>query len=436
MAALLFAWEPFISFGQALTLKKNAVLYHQGDIGSGFYYMKQGAAKIKLLSDQGGERTIDYVLSGELLGEQGIEKKPYFTTVVITAPSIVYFFSIEVYHQICGRYPAATEAMMNSVINKVRLLADTVALLSGSAEQQTAHVLYKLFQKHGSTAIPIDQTALAHYVGTSRITIYKIIKKWKQSGLIAMDHHKIYLNNMQVIEQLLYARTSPFARKEGMVVMPISRQGLEGYKMADGWHAYLYLAKRIYLKRNSVIYSQGDVGKGFYYLDSGMVKVVTSGAKGKKRVLDIVGSGHIFGEQAMDGQLYFSTAVAAVDSVIYFFSSEEFYELITAHTKLFHLFMESTIHKIRLLSEAILLKSLDAEQQLAFLLLKLHRISADGFIHFSRQELANYSGLTRITVYKVLKKWAQDNWIDVHSQMIRIKHPKALEKVCSSSNIT
>jgi CRP/FNR family cyclic AMP-dependent transcriptional regulator len=198
-----FAWEPFKSYGQKRQDKKNSILYRQGEIGSGFYYLDQGEVTIKLLSDKGDERIIDYISPGELLGEQGIKGEAYFTTASLTKPSSLFYFSNEEFQKICKIHPAATDIIMNSIIRKVRLLAETVSIQNSSMEHQLAHFLYKLYIKHGKLDITIDQTSLAHYIGTSRVTVYKILQQWKAKNIITIINRKIYLLDVEKLKAIL-----------------------------------------------------------------------------------------------------------------------------------------------------------------------------------------------------------------------------------------
>ncbi|MFC5589768.1 Crp/Fnr family transcriptional regulator [Sporosarcina soli] len=192
------AWETFIAkgYGKQMIFKKKTFLYHQGEIGNGFYYLKKGIVKISLLSKEGSERDIDYVTPGNLLGEQGFNNGPYFTTATITVPSTLYFFSKLEFDRLCGEIPEAANIFMDSLINKIRLLADATTILNAPAEYRLAHFLYKLYKQENEPSLSINQVALARFIGTSRITVYKILNEWKDEGLI--EHHKGNLHLLDV----------------------------------------------------------------------------------------------------------------------------------------------------------------------------------------------------------------------------------------------
>jgi CRP-like cAMP-binding protein len=192
------------------------------------------------------------------------------------------------------------------------------------------------------------------------------------------------------------------------------------------WETFLKYGTRQFCKGKTVIYNQGDMGEGFYYLHKGLVKIVTSTVKGKERLLNIVVPGQILGVQAMDRQTHFTTALAVKDSVLYHFSCEQFKELMNVQPDLLPLFVQTVNQKMRILLYAINLKALTAEGQISSLLLNSCEENKNYEVPLTQQDLANCTGLTRITVYKVLKQWKEDGLIDIENRKFIINRPDLL----------
>ncbi|MFE4430549.1 Crp/Fnr family transcriptional regulator [Peribacillus butanolivorans] len=200
MLNLRFTWSPFLTYGQFIEVKENTVIYHQGEDGKGFYYLSKGEIKITILSDKGEERTVNYVPEGMLFGENGINKEPYSTTAFTTSPSVLYYFSDEALLRVCKEHPNAATIFTNSLIYKFRLLAEIITFLDSPVEQQMAHYLLKLVNENGKFAI--NQTAFARYVGTSRITVNKIIQKWVKDGIIKLSSQTIDIIDINKIREI------------------------------------------------------------------------------------------------------------------------------------------------------------------------------------------------------------------------------------------
>jgi CRP-like cAMP-binding protein len=205
MNEITCSWNSYLAsgYGEKKVFKKNTVLFHQGETGKGFYFLTDGEVKISVISNEGHERTIDYVRPGELLGEQGFINDPYATTAKTTTTSTLYYFSNQTFNLLCSEIPEASIVFTNSLIMKVRLLAESIILLNAPAEHRLAHFLYKIYKKTGEHNLKMSQIALGHFIGTSRITVYKILKQLEQKGLIELKNGDIQLLNIQELENLL-----------------------------------------------------------------------------------------------------------------------------------------------------------------------------------------------------------------------------------------
>ncbi|AZV41136.1 hypothetical protein BAOM_0480 [Peribacillus asahii] len=194
------------------------------------------------------------------------------------------------------------------------------------------------------------------------------------------------------------------------------------------WESFLKYGERHFLKRKSILYKQGDKGKGFYYISKGLIKIIKPTSERGERILDIKGSGFLIGEQAIDQIPYFSSAIAMKDSVVYYFSFDKYKDLMKKYPDFVLLFANSAIQKVQTLLDGINLKTVTSEHQVAFSLLQLMVSLQTNEICLTQQELADYTGLTRITIYKIIKKWKYDQLIDVNRGRFIILRPDILNK--------
>ncbi|WP_160112562.1 Crp/Fnr family transcriptional regulator [Salicibibacter kimchii] len=194
------------------------------------------------------------------------------------------------------------------------------------------------------------------------------------------------------------------------------------------WNDIFSHGSRHFYKRNSIIYHQGSLGDGFYYIFNGIVKIVLSTSDGNERIVDLTGPGELIGEQAMDHKPYYSTAVANEDTVLYYYSFVDFKNLMHTYPTLLSLLIDSTIQKARILSDNVMLDSLRSDQKIALVLLKLIYKLQKNEICLTQQELAAFTGVTRITVYKIFKNWRNLGIICVENRRIVVKEPDELKQ--------
>lgn len=201
------------------------------------------------------------------------------------------------------------------------------------------------------------------------------------------------------------------------------------YEHVFNWDTYLKYGTRQFFKRKQCIYSQGTCGDGFYFLHKGLVRIVSVNATGKERMLNIVIPNQLLGVQSLDEKQHFTTAIAVKDSVVYHFSTEKFKELIQEQPEVLKLFSRTVIHKMKILLDRINLETLTAEQKVALLLYNICYEFKSFEVPINQQDIASCTGLTRISVYKVLKQWQEDGIIDIAGKKYYIKKPDFLRNL-------
>lgn len=198
-------------------------------------------------------------------------------------------------------------------------------------------------------------------------------------------------------------------------------------------NSYLENGSRLFVKRNTVIYEQGTTGDGFYLVNEGKIKISMKVFNKKNRILEILGKGQLFGEQSLDQNSYFSTATALENSVVYYFTSKQFQDLVIKSKYFRNLFYSSMINKLKQLGAIIQLKSLSVEVQLANSLLELCHKYNSCEIPLNQQQLSNYTGLTRITIYKIVKEWKDLRLIIEKEGKLFIGNPKLLQEYVNTT---
>ncbi|PFP25689.1 transcriptional regulator [Bacillus sp. AFS073361] len=195
------------------------------------------------------------------------------------------------------------------------------------------------------------------------------------------------------------------------------------------WDSCLQFGTRQFFKEKASIYQQGMMGDGFYYIQKGLIKVTTTTSIGKERLLNIAIPGQLLGVQAMDRQPHFTTATAVNDSILYFFSCEHFQKLIKDQPSILNIFIKTVIHKMHILADKIYLDSLTPDQQLAVILLNICYEFKNYEAPLTQQDLTKCTGLTRITLYKILKQWKEEEILEIHKKKFLIKKPDELKKL-------
>jgi len=193
--------EPYLSYGERRFLRKKTILYKQGDIGEGFYFLQDGLVKISTIDIKQNIRIIDFTSSGSFIGEQALKEMPYFSTCTLIRDSIFYYFSLQKYNELIHNHPEIKNLIADCVIEKVKRLINNINVKSIPTESQVSFFLLKLIDFYNNVEINLTQQELSDYTGLTRITVYKILKKWEEEGLLSVKNRKIYILKPQILKQ-------------------------------------------------------------------------------------------------------------------------------------------------------------------------------------------------------------------------------------------
>ncbi|MFC5589751.1 Crp/Fnr family transcriptional regulator [Sporosarcina soli] len=189
----LESWEDFLPYGKRQFFKAKTIIFRQGEIGSGFYFISKGIIKVCSLNPDTNERILDISGSGILIGEHTIDHLPYYSTAISHEDSILYYFSKIDYENLSQQYPEITLLFAKSIINKKKILLNNINARSASTEYQIARSLLYLMESYQGTEINLTQQELSHYVGLTRITVYKVLKEWISEGIISIKNRKLFI---------------------------------------------------------------------------------------------------------------------------------------------------------------------------------------------------------------------------------------------------
>jgi CRP/FNR family transcriptional regulator, cyclic AMP receptor protein len=185
----------------------------------------------------------------------------------------------------------------------------------------------------------------------------------------------------------------------------------------DAFDQLCRYAKPSTLKRGATIFSKGDAGNSLYAVISGTVKISTSSAEGRSAILNLIGTGEVFGEIALlDGRERTTDAIANSDCELFVIDRREFIPFVRSQPALAMKFIELLCERLRWTSEhveQIILQDLPG--RLASALIRLtekHRQSpAARSISITQQEISEMVGTSRESINKQLRAWETRNWV-------------------------
>ena len=194
-------------------------------------------------------------------------------------------------------------------------------------------------------------------------------------------------------------------------------------------------AKHTTLKRGTTIVSKGDPGNSLIAVISGTVKISVTSPDGRSAILNLIGPGEIFGEVAvLDGHARTADATANTNCEIYVIDRRDFIPFVRSQPALAMKFIELLCTRLRSTSdqvEEVILQNLPG--RLASALLRLtekHKLAPAGrTIAVTQQEISEMVGMTRESINKQLRAWADRKWVRLEHGAIVVLDAGSLQAI-------
>ena len=181
-----------LSFGKrVLTLRKNQVVFSQGEPADALYYIQRGKVKLVVVSFAGKEATLSVMGKGEFFGMGSLQQRSLrLTTATTLESSVIVRIERDVMQRELRSHPRLSDVVMTQLLSRtLTLQKDLCTHIFDPSEKRLARVLLKLSrlgeESQHQVAMPkISHDTLATMVGTTRSRITYFMNKFKKLGFI------------------------------------------------------------------------------------------------------------------------------------------------------------------------------------------------------------------------------------------------------------
>jgi CRP-like cAMP-binding protein len=191
-----------------------------------------------------------------------------------------------------------------------------------------------------------------------------------------------------------------------------------------------------------VIFRKGDPGDSLLAIVFGKVRISTLSADGHEIVLNVLGSGDVFGEIAfLDGKERTADASVLEETGLLVLSRGNFHPFVMAHPDVAFKLLQILCERLRWVSDNYEdMVFLDLPARLAKRLLRLAEQfgapTPEGMrvdLRLSQQELGNMTGVTREAVNKVLRTWEEQGMVTTERAALTIHATDRLALIAGTS---
>jgi len=184
---------------------------HEGDPATHLYVLVAGWVKILSVTADGQERVLALRGNGDVVGELAGEMAGH-RTATVQAIDLVHALIVgyERFSSFLDANPGAAHAYRRAMTQRWGDAADLLRrhpLTSGA--QRLAALLLELTGRHGTAtggaidvAMPLSQEELASLAGTSRATVARALKNWRDRGFVRTSQKHIIITDLGALRKI------------------------------------------------------------------------------------------------------------------------------------------------------------------------------------------------------------------------------------------
>lgn len=186
---------------------RDEVIFHQGDVGTGFFIVRRGEVVIRLSSPQGQEVILTVLSRGDSFGELALlDGKPRSADAVAREETHLLILLREDFQRFLTERPLVSTNLLPVLAGMVRRVTQQVhdaAFLDARA--RLARVLLELARTQGRPApegvlLPrCTQAELAKQCGVTRESVNRWLGFYKQEQVLTQQGGKLLLLKLEVL---------------------------------------------------------------------------------------------------------------------------------------------------------------------------------------------------------------------------------------------
>ncbi|MBS0192823.1 MAG: helix-turn-helix domain-containing protein [Proteobacteria bacterium] len=182
-------------------------IFREGDPFTAIAAVRAGTVKTFVVDRSGHEQVLGFHLPGELIGLSAISNARYPCNAVALDTVVLCRFSFPRLALLASRLPGLQEQLF-------RLLSQDIgkaALLAGdfSADERMAAFLMSLSRRYAARGfsatrmhLTMGRTDMANYLRLAAETVSRVLRRFQNDGLIAVDRRELEIRDMPRLQTL------------------------------------------------------------------------------------------------------------------------------------------------------------------------------------------------------------------------------------------
>jgi CRP-like cAMP-binding protein len=198
------------TFMEDIHIKKGSALFYEDGIPTGIFQIVKGRAK-KFKKGFSNQEQIFYIYTpGDVLGYHALlGEERYQDSCEALDDLELKFISETNFLKLLEELPFLKDAVIKNISHEFGVLANTIAVLA-QKDQNTRLAIFLLVFDHrfktmdpNFSGIDLSREDLANCIGTSRESLGRSLKQFKDKGMISIKKRSIYITDKVLFYKLL-----------------------------------------------------------------------------------------------------------------------------------------------------------------------------------------------------------------------------------------
>jgi CRP/FNR family transcriptional regulator len=192
--------------------EKDEIIFFENDSVKKLYLLVNGKVKLSMLSAEGKEKVLTILQEGDIFGELSLfDEDPHPLTAEAMDDARLLIIPWNEMEKMIIKRPSLAIKIIEALSKKTRLLTSQVReLVFQDAAGRLASLLSRLAEDFGreieeGTVIDLVLThqEIANLIGSSRVTVTKLINKFIDDGMITIKKRKIIITDFESLGERL-----------------------------------------------------------------------------------------------------------------------------------------------------------------------------------------------------------------------------------------
>lgn len=202
----------FLSFAKKLIFKKGQLVFYQGGVATGVFLMKRGRAKIFSIGIYGRQQIFYIYKRGDLLGYHALLcNEAYEDSCEALEDCEILFISKDDFNHLLQKISNLKLLLIQNMSHEFGVLVNTITILAQRTLRERLALYLLILQdryydeKSKKSIIMLPREDLANIIGTTRESLGRLLKDFKEEKYIQIDKRAIELVKLNELKKIANA---------------------------------------------------------------------------------------------------------------------------------------------------------------------------------------------------------------------------------------